>query len=220
MGATINKTTLVIYGKNSRGLHAAVDLKPNETVASVPLSLAITADTVAESSLGQKIIASGMLNKLWQAFVFTTILVLKEKHRRSTTYRPWTETLPDDASDYPGLFNAGERTWLQGSNTLVAVHRESLLLLKVYNLIVALSPDFGRAYHFEEFLSCYYLVVSRQFNLPIGATKKVCIVPYADMANTVPKGQENTDWEYDCKSNCLLLKARAHISKGTPVIGL
>eukprot|EP00826_Nyctotherus_ovalis_P035447 TRINITY_DN3046_c0_g1_i19.p2 TRINITY_DN3046_c0_g1~~TRINITY_DN3046_c0_g1_i19.p2 ORF type:complete len:129 (+),score=22.44 TRINITY_DN3046_c0_g1_i19:533-919(+) len=118
LGATLNKTTLAIYGKNSRGLHAAVDLKPSETIASIPLSLAITTDAVAESSLGQKIIASGMLNELWQAFIFTVVLVLKEKHRKSTTHRPWTEILPEEACDYPAFFNAEEKAWLKGSNTL------------------------------------------------------------------------------------------------------
>jgi len=61
-------------------------------------------------------------------------------------------------------------------------------------------------------------VVSRQFNLSIGIIHKICIVPYADMANTVPKKQENTSWEYDYETNSFLLKALTPITKGTPVI--
>jgi hypothetical protein len=80
-----------------------------------------------------------------------------------------------------------------------------------------LSPEFGKEYSLNEFLCCYYLVVSRQFSLPLGITHKICIVPYADMANTAPKKQENTDWQYDHKTNSFIFKAFTPIPKGAPV---
>jgi hypothetical protein len=116
-GACLNKTTLTIYSTNSRGLHAVTDIEPDEVILSIPLSLAITIDPIIESPLGQKIIASKILNQYWEPFIFSVILVLKER-TKGGFFKPWVEILSKDASDYPAFFTEAEKSWLEGSNTL------------------------------------------------------------------------------------------------------
>jgi len=117
-GADINKTTLVIYNKGSRGLHAVANIEPYETIISIPFSLAITIDPITESSLGQNIIANKMLNEYWQAFIFSVILILEERDNEAGFFKPWIDILPKYASDYPAFFTEEEKLWLKGSNTL------------------------------------------------------------------------------------------------------
>ena len=49
------------------------------------------------------------------------------------------------------------------------------------------------------------------------STRKICLVPYADMINGAIKNKENTNWNYNAKSKSFEFIANTEIKKGSEV---
>eukprot|EP00826_Nyctotherus_ovalis_P034694 TRINITY_DN2910_c0_g4_i1.p1 TRINITY_DN2910_c0_g4~~TRINITY_DN2910_c0_g4_i1.p1 ORF type:complete len:232 (+),score=55.75 TRINITY_DN2910_c0_g4_i1:135-830(+) len=117
-GCDVRKTKIVVYAKNYRGVHATKDISVNETVISVPISLAVSGLNTEITELGTKLTVAGAFDKKWRSYIFPLLHVLSELRNPSSEIKEWLAVTPSCVDDHPMFFTKEESLWLQSSPTL------------------------------------------------------------------------------------------------------
>ncbi|HYO71775.1 MAG TPA: SET domain-containing histone-lysine N-methyltransferase, partial [Archangium sp.] len=109
-------------------------------------------------------------------------VLLQEKHRPDSFWKPYVDTLPEAFPHVPLFFSESERALLQGSFLLTLLEFQGYTLRQDHALLCQKVPGYER-FSFEEFIWARFSVSSRNFGLKVGGLQGRALVPLADMLN-------------------------------------
>lgn len=117
-GCDVRKTKIVVYAKDYRGVHATKDIGANETVISIPISLAVSGLNMEITDLGTRLVAADAFDRKWRSYIFPLLYVLGELKKTASVIKEWLAVTPNSVDDHPMFFAKEESLWLQSSPTL------------------------------------------------------------------------------------------------------
>eukprot|EP01022_Parablepharisma_sp_SALTPOND_P017478 TRINITY_DN2800_c3_g1_i1.p4 TRINITY_DN2800_c3_g1~~TRINITY_DN2800_c3_g1_i1.p4 ORF type:complete len:424 (-),score=44.05 TRINITY_DN2800_c3_g1_i1:5033-6304(-) len=227
-GGILNKTKVVLYAKDYRGVHATVDIKCDEEIILIPIQLAISSLHLENTVLGEKLLVSRAFDVKWVTYLFPLIYVLDELLDPESKIKHWLEVIPKSADDHPMFFTEDEKKWLQGSPTcgILGICKISLEQLEIdkaqiksfYEKIKAIDKTFGKSHSFDEFMRYFYILCSRFFGICEYDPNRAFLVPYADLINTNGYQGRNASWDYDPEKKMFRVVATTDIKAGDPLL--
>lgn len=215
-GAVLNKTKLVLYYKDSRGLHATTEIKESKTIIKVPLSICISYDSILSTELGATLTALEVITPNLRPYVYPLLYGLHLMAASDSFYKPWIDVLPK-TMDHPLFYSEEELKRLRNSTTLLKIEHDKRQLKMLYDEVEEKFHSFTFNHSFDDFLKIYYILGSRFFTHRSGGRNSPLLAPYADMANCGDSEEANAVWDTSEDGRFFVLRARVDIPKNSPV---
>lgn len=212
-GSTFPKLSLKYYSYDYRGIHAASDIGPEETIVSIPYNYIMTTEVAKDGPLCRRITSSGCLLRSKHSFLAVFLLEEREKGNQSFWY-PYINILPVKYANKPINFTQEELSWLKGSFSLEKISQQRESLEEEYQNIISYVSEFRR-FSLDEFMWARHVVITRIFGMVIGGLKTEGLVPYADLLNH--KHPRDTKWTYDNFQNSFTVTTCRHHKTGEQV---
>lgn len=115
-GANFDKLKLRYYAADYRGVHAARNIKKNETILYVPKSEIITLEMAMESPIGALMAARNFRQRLISPkHSFLATYIMQERRKPASHFQKYIDILPKAFDNFPIFYTQEERTWLEGS---------------------------------------------------------------------------------------------------------
>lgn len=131
------------YNNEARGVHAAVDIHPQERVLDVPLRLLITTEVASSSPLARRIAFKCVNFASRHTPLALYLLEEREKGVQSFWY-PYLCSLPQEYGFMPAFFTEPELAWLRGSFALKKIAEQLQGFVDEYRLAVRSEPELAR----------------------------------------------------------------------------
>ena len=92
-------------------------------------------------------------------------VILEEKLKPDSFYKPYLNILPEKQENFPQFFNKNELDQLKGSFTLEMIRSRNLSIEKEYNEIVYRVPELGEKTVLRDYIWARISIVSRIFSI-------------------------------------------------------
>lgn len=213
--AIFSKLDIHFYSDNHRGVLAKQNLFKDEIILTIPLDLLISLEVAKSTDLGAKI-ASIMYSELNSPkHCLLTSYILNEKFNNpNSKWSNYLNILPQDYSNFPVFFTDHEIKLLEGSPFKSQVEEKKKDILKDYEKICSLIPEF-KMFTYKDFSEIRMAVSSRIFGVKINGKKTDVLAPFADLLNH--KRPRQTHWTYDEKYAGFIIQALENIQQGEEV---
>jgi histone-lysine N-methyltransferase SETD3 len=195
-----------------RGVHARRRLEKDELILEVPLDLIMTTEVAKESEIGMMITRAGCTP--YSDHSWLAALLLQEKYRSDSKYKPYIDCLPVHYRNMPIFFDDDELKWLKGSFTIKMIEDRKYSLKMEYDNIVKYVPEFAR-YHHLDFFWARIAVITRVFGFEVKGKKTEGLVAMADMLNH--KRPNETSWTFDDSRNAFTITTTKRLLKSAQI---
>jgi len=190
-------------GIDNRGVFAKKRIPAKRVILAVPRAMMLTLQVARqESSICRKLdsaVRSQALRLLSPNHCFFAVFMLGDTGR----FRDYCDSLPRDLSCMPVFWSSDELTLLRGSHFLQKIEDKKMSILRDYDEIVRVVPEFFELATIEAFTAKRMLVNSRVFATEIDGVETMAMVPLVDMLNH--KRPPQTEWYFDNNTQSFLL---------------
>lgn len=115
-GAQFDKLKVRYYKADDRGVHAARDIKKNDTILFMPLEELMTMDKAYESPIGRLMHARGLQSRLTAPnHTFLVTYIMQARRDPDSPVNKFVGVLPKSFDNFPIFFTERERAWFDGS---------------------------------------------------------------------------------------------------------
>mmetsp|Transcript_11752 Transcript_11752/g.31707 ORF Transcript_11752/g.31707 Transcript_11752/m.31707 type:complete len:514 (-) Transcript_11752:898-2439(-) len=208
------KLVMQKYDDEVRGVHAAEEIGPDESIIEIPLECLITVEMGKATDIGRAVLQSD-LDLDAPKHVFLMLFMLIDRKNPTSHFKPYYDTLPPTLSNMPIFWSQEELALLEGSYLLVQVEERNTAIENDYKAICHLCPDFADISTLDEFKWARMCVCSRNFGIVVDGVRTSAMVPYADMLNHYRPRE--TKWTYENHKRAFTITTLQSISVGAQV---
>ena len=185
-GADISRVEVRFHGTNSRGVHAARDIKKGETILFVPKSLILTFEKARTTPIAKKMLDNAdLLERVGDQKPIICAYILSQRrkvNKASQEFGAYLETLPTNGREFPIFFGEEEYGYLEGSPFIDVVKHEKESFMTRFVEICAEIEEY-KSFTVDEYKEVMALIYSRAFKVTIDGEEEHWMVPFADMFN-------------------------------------
>lgn len=199
-----------------RGVHAKVDIPPNQICVSIPRKCLITVEMGQATEIGQAILNSDLeLDAPKHVFLMIFLLWDRKVNGKNSFFKPYYDILPKTLSNMPIFWSEEELAYLEGSYLLAQIADRNEAIEDDYHTICNVAPQLADIATLEEFKWARMCVCSRNFGLQIDGNRTSALVPHADMLNHYRPRE--TKWTFDDYRQAFTITSLQNIPAGSQV---
>ncbi len=211
-GINFPKLYMQWYSHDFRGVHALGAISSGDVLLRVPISHIMTGEDAKKCEMGAKILKCGYECNSDDSFL--AAMLLQEKHKQNSFWKPYLDTLPKHYANMPIYFGDELLSELKGSFSLDMRQARIDSLKSEYEGICKGVPEFAQ-FTYDEFVWARLVVITRQFGIKVDGVETDGLVPYADMLNH--KLPRETEWTYEEKDRAFTITALQPMARGSQV---
>jgi len=199
-----------------RGVHAKVDIPPNQICVSIPRKCLITVEMGQATEIGQAILNSDLeLDAPKHVFLMIFLLWDRKGNGKNSFFKPYYDILPKTLSNMPIFWSEEELAYLEGSYLLAQIDDRNEAIEDDYHTICNVAPQLADIATLDEFKWARMCVCSRNFGLQIDGNRTSALVPHADMLNHYRPRE--TKWTFDDYRQAFTITSLQTIPSGSQV---
>jgi histone-lysine N-methyltransferase SETD3 len=202
------------YSSEVRGVHAKAAIQPEQIILEIPLKCLITVEMGQATHIG-RILMTQSIPLDAPKHIYLMLFMLIDRKREDSFFKPYYDILPATLSNMPIFWTDEELGYLTGSYVLEQVAERRAAILRDYETICRVCPDFTSIATHDEFAWARMCVCSRNFGIDVNGRKTAAMVPYADMLNHYRPRE--TRWEFDNSRMAFTITSTMDISVGAQV---
>ena len=212
-GAKISDLSLETYENNERGIHAINGIRKSKTIIEIPERLIIHDGMGKETAYGQMIKKHEVYFKNLK--IIYVMLFILETYKTDSFYNPYYDILPKNTDNFPIFWKKEDIILMSGSNIINEIIIRQNDIIKDYEKICELIPNFKISHTVRDFIWCRTVVGSRNFGINIDNIHRVALVPISDLLNH--DKDPDVTWGFNQKSRSFKMISNRYLKKGKAI---
>ena len=212
-GAEFSDLTLNTYNNGERGIHANKGLRKGTCVIKIPLNIII------HDGMGEQTRYGLLLQKYAHLFnnfkIIMVIIYILTTNLKDNFFKPYYDILPKNTENFPIFWENNQLLMLKGSNIISEILLRQKIIVRDYENICKIIPEFKKKFSIRDFLWVRTVVGSRNFGIDIDNIHRVAMIPLSDMLNHDPN--PDVRWFFDQKDNYFKMIGNRYIKKNVAV---
>lgn len=212
-GAKLSELSLKTYSNNERGIHSIQGIRKGKTLIDIPEKILITDKMGEESEYGK------MIKKHCKYFnnlkIIYVMLYILQTNKDGHFFKPYYNILPKNMDNFPIFWDKEDIVLLSGSNSVNEIIIRQNSILKDYEKLCELIPEFKNKHSIRDFIWVRTVVGSRNFGIMIDNISRVAMIPISDLLNH----DKNPDvtWAFNSRSRSFKMVSNRYLKKGKPI---
>jgi hypothetical protein len=214
-GANVESVNVDYIDVEYRGISLNRNIPASKNVLEIPRKCLVSLEESKKNGINKTLID---LNYQYMSpHTYLAIKILEILNDPSDEFNYYLKCLPKSFNNVPINFSDEEKSYLEGSYSLVKIQQKLQVLRKEYFDIKSLLENNNINFHFhlKDFIWARTCIITRVYAVDIGGVKDTIMGPLADMANH--SLSTNTHWYYDNKTNMFIVQSKDYLRKGAEI---